>query len=120
MEPSSGRSRKSRRGQRTRGQSAFGLVRVGCLGLLALVAGIDFWTPGRAHAAPGAVSLGGYGDESLVAGRNLTDGGQIVVGWTDSFGAGDRDAWVLKLDANGAPEWQRSYGGPGRDEARFV
>lgn len=120
MEVGSSGSRKGRRRQRIRGQRAFGLVRVGCLGLLVLAAGIDLWTPGRADAAPGAVSLGGYEDESLVAGRNLIGGGQIVVGWTDSFGAGDRDAWVLKLDANGTPEWQRTYGGPGRDEARFV
>jgi hypothetical protein len=85
-----------------------------------VVGGVDLSTPDAAFGAPGAVSLGGYQDESLVAGQNLMGGGQIVVGWTDSFGAGDRDAWVLKLDADGNPEWQRSYGGAGLDEAVFV
>jgi hypothetical protein len=25
----------------------------------------------------------------------------VVTGWTETFGAGDTDMWVLKLDANG-------------------
>jgi hypothetical protein len=29
------------------------------------------------------------------------DGGYVVAGWTESFGAGDTDMWILKLDANG-------------------
>ena len=29
------------------------------------------------------------------------DGGYAVAGYTESKGAGDRDFWVLKLDANG-------------------
>ncbi len=39
------------------------------------------------------------------------DGGYIVAGVTYSFGAGDSDFWVVKLDGHGIPEWQRSYGG---------
>ena len=32
----------------------------------------------------------------------LADGGYVVAGNARSFGAGDADAWALKLDANGA------------------
>jgi len=48
------------------------------------------------------------------------DGGYIVVGHSDSFGAGLLDAWVLKLDANGNVEWQKTYGGTNTDYATSV
>ncbi len=44
-----------------------------------------------------------------------TDGGYVLAGATMSFGAGDRDAWVLKLDQNGSIEWQKTYGGNNPD-----
>ncbi len=37
-----------------------------------------------------------------------------------SFGAGDEDAWVIKLDANGNVQWQKTYGGKGDDEAYSI
>ncbi|MCP4716126.1 MAG: hypothetical protein GY868_13500 [Deltaproteobacteria bacterium] len=40
------------------------------------------------------------------------DGGYIVAGETDSFGLSNRsDAWLLKLDGDGAVEWEMAYGG---------
>ncbi len=38
------------------------------------------------------------------------DGGFIVVGDTLSFGTGDWDAWLLKLNADGTISWQKTYG----------
>ncbi len=43
------------------------------------------------------------------------DGGYLVVGATESFGAGRADYWVLKLDASGNVVWAKAYGGPGDD-----
>jgi hypothetical protein len=40
-----------------------------------------------------------------------SDGGYIVVGSTESFGAGDEDAWILKLGGTGDVHWQKSIGG---------
>jgi hypothetical protein len=37
-------------------------------------------------------------------------GGYLIAGWTKSKGAGDKDAWVLKLDKNGEITWQQTYG----------
>jgi hypothetical protein len=58
---------------------------------------------------------GGAGDELAVSVQQTTDGGFIVAGETLSFGAGEWDVWVLKLDARGAIEWQKTYGGAGLD-----
>ena len=39
------------------------------------------------------------------------DGGFVAAGASDSSGAGGNDAWVLKVDALGAIQWQRTFGG---------
>jgi len=43
--------------------------------------------------------------------QQTSDGGYIVSGHTQSFGAPFRDSWILKLSSDGAIEWQKSYGG---------
>jgi hypothetical protein len=40
------------------------------------------------------------------------DGGALVAGYTQEFGAGRYDVWILKLDADGEVQWQKAYGGP--------
>ncbi|MCK4645885.1 MAG: hypothetical protein KAU46_06505 [Candidatus Aminicenantes bacterium] len=52
--------------------------------------------------------------------QQTSDGGYIVAGFTYSFGAGERDFWVLKLSSNGNVEWQRSYGGANNDTAHSI
>lgn len=46
--------------------------------------------------------------------------GSIAAGQTDAWGAGDHDAWVLRLDSAGGVIWQRTYGGPGEEVAYSV
>jgi hypothetical protein len=48
------------------------------------------------------------------------DGGFVVAGGTESFGAGATDAWVFKLDGNGNVVWQWTFGGTGTDSANAV
>jgi len=45
------------------------------------------------------------------------DGGYIVLGQTESFGAGGDDIWILKISSDGEIEWQRTYGGDDSDYA---
>jgi uncharacterized delta-60 repeat protein len=62
---------------------------------------------------------GGVNDdgEYLIAIQQTSDGGYIVAGYTDSFGAGGGDIWVLKLNSNGSVSWQKTYGGTSLDFA---
>jgi hypothetical protein len=48
------------------------------------------------------------------------DNGLVVVGHTESKGAGGADFWVLKLDADGEPLWDRTFGGTTLDYASAV
>ncbi|MEO1624475.1 MAG: gliding motility-associated C-terminal domain-containing protein, partial [Bacteroidota bacterium] len=56
--------------------------------------------------------------------RQTTDGGYIFGGWSPSNISGDKsqasrgldDYWVVKTDALGTIEWERTYGGSGMDQ----
>ncbi|OGF59176.1 MAG: hypothetical protein A2Y62_11115 [Candidatus Fischerbacteria bacterium RBG_13_37_8] len=65
-------------------------------------------------------TYGGSSNDYAESIQQTTDGGYIVVGTTLSFGAGNYDFWVLKLDASGEIIWQNTYGGAGWDEANAV
>jgi hypothetical protein len=39
------------------------------------------------------------------------DGGFVLAGFTQSFGAGDFDFWLVRTDANGDSLWSRTFGG---------
>lgn len=52
--------------------------------------------------------------------QQTSDGGYIVAGFTESFGGGRRDVWVLKLSSSGIVEWERAYGDSGDDWAHFI
>jgi uncharacterized delta-60 repeat protein len=62
-------------------------------------------------------TYGGSGDDQFRSIEQTSDGGYIVAGETNSFGAGEADVWLLKLGSNGNTVWQSTYGGAVADIA---
>lgn len=64
--------------------------------------------------------FGGLGYDVARCIRQTGDGGYIVAGWTTSFGLGNADVWLVKVNASGSMKWNRTIGGAGKDEAYCV
>jgi len=68
-------------------------------------------------------SFGGKGRDLLYNAKSTPDGGYILVGSSTSSKSGDKsqdnqganDIWVIKIDALGKIQWEKSFGGSGDD-----
>jgi hypothetical protein len=59
-------------------------------------------------------SFGGPEDDDAATIWQATDGGYVLAGHSPGpFGAGD--GWVMRLDADGVKQWERSFGGESND-----
>ena len=65
-------------------------------------------------------TFGGSGEEVARSAQQTIDGGYILAGFTDSDGAGSRDVWLIKTDANGVEQWDKTFGGLDDDCAHSV
>ena len=65
-------------------------------------------------------TFGGSGRDYGYSVQKSSDGGYVVAGQTDSFGAGKDDIYLIKTDAEGNEVWSRTFGGSGRDFGRSV
>jgi uncharacterized delta-60 repeat protein len=65
-------------------------------------------------------TIGGIWGEFAFSLKQTSDGGCVITGSTNSFGAGNYDVYVVKLDGDGNLEWTRTVGGAGADEGRSV
>ena len=65
-------------------------------------------------------TYGGTAADTALSIQQTTDRGYIIAGATASFGAGNDDIWILKLDESGDIIWQKTYGGTANDVARSI
>jgi uncharacterized delta-60 repeat protein len=65
-------------------------------------------------------SYGGGNNDEAYSVQQTADEGYISAGWTYSFGAGDSDFYLVKLNSQGNILWTRTYGGYSADNARSV
>ncbi|MFC2150084.1 T9SS type A sorting domain-containing protein [Calditrichota bacterium] len=77
----------------------------------------DFWLLVIAENGDSlwAESYGGRESDHIKSLIQTDDGGFIMSGQTQSFGAGGNDIWVVKTDDEGAIEWDETYGGDGHE-----
>ncbi|VVB60598.1 Uncharacterised protein [uncultured archaeon] len=55
-------------------------------------------------------TLGGVNSDYDPNIKQTNDNGFIITAKTYSFGAGENDIWVIKLDENGTEQWNKTYG----------
>ena len=61
-------------------------------------------------------TYGGANDDKAAFMVQTSDGGYAIAGYTESFGAGGADAWLIKTDQSGNHQWNQTYGGANDDK----
>ena len=65
-------------------------------------------------------TFGGDRDDEAFDVVGTKNGGAIVVGSTESFGAGYKDGYILYIDKNGKEVWAKAVGGKDDDELKGI
>lgn len=64
-----------------------------------------------------SATFGGRGDDEARCIINTEDGGYAISGQTNSFGEGENDVYLIKLNIEGEEEWTQTHGGARTDWA---
>ena len=67
-----------------------------------------------------AATFGGTDRDWGSAVIQASDDSFVVVGYTQSFGSGDRDVYLIKVTGQGTQDWAKTYGGPNDDSGEDV
>jgi hypothetical protein len=65
-------------------------------------------------------TYGGTGEDWACSVVLTGDGGYAIAGATESFGAGGWDFWLVRTDASGNMQWNKTYGGGNWDWANSL
>lgn len=65
-------------------------------------------------------TYGGALDDEGYSVEQTSDGGYIIAGTTESYGAGSSDVWLIKTNASDSMVWNRTFGGDSEDGGSCV
>lgn len=65
-------------------------------------------------------TFGGLGEDRGLFIQQSNDDGFIITGYTDSFGAGNDDIYLIKTTSDGNLQWTKTFGGIGDDNGNSV
>ncbi|MBU1920982.1 hypothetical protein KKG66_09060, partial [bacterium] len=65
-------------------------------------------------------TYGGHVTDWCNAVQATADGGYVLAGKTQSFGAGSDDVWMVKTNGDGDSLWSRSFGGSSTEDCAAV
>lgn len=65
-------------------------------------------------------TYGGISEDEAFSVKQTTDGGYILAGYTNSYGAGSSDVYYIRTNATGDTLWTKTLGGTGADRANSI
>jgi hypothetical protein len=65
-------------------------------------------------------TVGGTGDENANSIIQTSDGGFVAAGNTNSYGTGNYDMYIVKLNSSGTLQWSKTYGGSSVENAYSI
>ncbi|MBA7568016.1 hypothetical protein ES708_09735 [subsurface metagenome] len=65
-------------------------------------------------------TIGGSDFDTGISVQETADRGYIIAGQTDTYGAGDSDAWLIRTNSAGETTWTKTFGAEGFDHFTSV